>query len=146
VSHLINGPVYGSACESCKVHRVLVGFARLASLVRVLPIPAHLRYRVGVVGRVSGGGRGGRVLPASVWCAQGFSCFVKGFPTAERRGRRSRHPCRALSMGRGRQVMTVCETAAWAHRSSGCSVAHLVSLHRSYSHRTPREGVRSPSG
>jgi hypothetical protein len=40
-----------------------VGFACLANLVCV-PIPAHLRYRVGVVGRVSGGGR---VLPASVW-------------------------------------------------------------------------------
>jgi hypothetical protein len=39
--------------------------------------------------------------------------------------------------------MTFCETATWAHRSS---VAHLVSLHSSYFHRTPREGVRFPSG
>jgi hypothetical protein len=38
--------------------------------------------------------------------------------------------------------MTFCETATWAHRSS---VAHLVSLHSSYSHRTLREGVRSLS-
>jgi hypothetical protein len=41
------------------------------------------------------------------------------------------------------QLMTVCETATWAHRSS---VAHLVSLHSSYSFRTPRRGVRAPSG
>jgi hypothetical protein len=46
-------------------------------------------------------------------------------------------------VGKGRQVMTFCETATWAHRSSQ---AHLVSLHSSYSNRTPREGVRSPSG
>jgi hypothetical protein len=63
--------------------------------------------------------------------------------TAGRPGGRPRRPCRAFSMGRRHQVMTVCETATWAHRSS---VAHLVSLHRSYSHRTAREGVRSPSG
>ena len=49
----------------------------------------------------------------------------------------------ALSMDRIHQVMLFCETATWAHRSS---VAHLVSLHISYSHRTPREGVRSLSG
>jgi hypothetical protein len=43
-------------------------------------------------------------------------------------------------------MMTLCETATWAHRSFGLLVAHLVSLHISYSHRTPREGVRSLSG
>jgi hypothetical protein len=85
------------------------------------------------------------VLPAGARCAvrAGFIVSCSVLPTAGRRGGRSRRPCRALSMGRVRQVTTFCETATWAHRSS---VAHLVSLHSSYSHRTPREGVRSPSG
>ena len=110
-----------------------------------VPTLAHLRCRVGVVG-VGGRGRGGRdVLPAGAQCAvrAGFIVSCSVLPTAGRRGGRSRRRCRALSMGRVRQVATFCKTATWAHRSS---VAHLVSLHSSYSHRTPREGVRFPSG
>jgi hypothetical protein len=86
--------------------------------------------------------RSGRI---ACWRAvrAGFIVSCSVLPTAGLRGGRSRRPCRALSMGRVRQVTTFCETATWAHRSS---VAHLVSLHSSYSHRTPREGVRSPSG
>jgi hypothetical protein len=75
----------------------------------------------------------------------GFVVSCRVLSTAGRRGgqRQPRRPCRALSMDRIHQVMTFCETATWAHRSS---VAHLVSLYSSYAHRTPREGVRSPSG
>jgi hypothetical protein len=74
----------------------------------------------------------------------GFVVSCRVLSTAGRRGgqRQPRRPCRALSMDRIHQVMTFCETATWAHRSS---VAHLVSLHSSYSHRTLREGVRSLS-
>ena len=110
-----------------------------------VPTLAHLRCRVGVVG-VGGRGRGGRdVLPAGAQCAvrAGFIVSCSVLPTAGRRGGRSRRLCRALSMGRVRQVATFCETATWAHRSS---VAHLVLMHSSYSHRIPCEGVRSPSG
>jgi hypothetical protein len=86
--------------------------------------------------------RSGRV---AYWRAvrTGFVVSCRVLPMA---GRRGGQPCRlrrALSMDRVHQVMTFCETATWAHCSS---VAHLVSLHSSYSHRTPREGVRSPSG
>jgi hypothetical protein len=75
----------------------------------------------------------------------GFVVSCRVLSTAGRRGgqRQPRRPCRALSMDRIHQVMTFCETATWAHRAS---VAHLVSLYSSYAHRTPREGVRSPSG
>jgi hypothetical protein len=110
-----------------------------------VPTLAHLRFRVGVVGVGSRGGGGRDVLPAGAQCAvrAGFIVSCSVLSTAGRRGGRSRRPFGALSMGRVRQVTTFCETATWAHRSS---VAHLVSLHNSYSHRTPREGVRSPSG
>jgi hypothetical protein len=70
----------------------------------------------------------------------GFVVSCRVLPTARRRGGQPRRLCRALSKDRVHQVMTFCETATWAHRSS---VAYLVPLHSSYSHRSLREGMLS---
>jgi hypothetical protein len=129
--------VYWSFCASLQAHRAPVHFVRVRSN-SCSSMMSSRRCRCWRPRRR----RSGRV---ACWRAvrAGFVVSCRVLPTAGRRGGQPRRPCQALSMDRIHQVMPFCETATWAHRSS---VAHLVSLHISYSHRTPREGVRSLSG
>jgi len=124
-------------CASLRAHRTPLHFVRVGSNSCSF-IMSIRRCRCWRLRRR----RSGRV---ACWRAvrAGFVISCGDLPTAARRGGQPRRPCQALSMDRSHQVMTFCKTAIWAHRSS---VAHLVSLRSSYSHRTPREGVRSPSG
>jgi hypothetical protein len=129
--------VYWSFCTSLRAHRAPVHFVRVCSKSCSSMILSW-RCRCWWPRRR----RSGRVACWRAVCA-GFVVSCRVLPTAGRRGVQPRLPRRALSINRIHHVMTFFETATWAHRSS---VAHLVSLHIGYSHRTPREGVRSLSG
>ena len=94
-------------------------------------------------------------LLAAVVSLLGCACDVRAglvvscrvFLTAGRRGGQPHRPCRALSV-RGVGIVNdgfVRDCHMGSSLFWSC-VAHLVSLHSSYSHRTPREGVRFLSG
>ena len=121
--------------------------ARLYCTLRSLHIflaPDHLRCLVGFIASRAGY----RSLWLCVRRARVFCRAVQSFLlTAERWGGQSRRPCRALSVGE----FGIVNDGFVRYCLMGSSflwscVAHLASLHNSYSHRTPREGVRSLSG